>query len=102
MTLPFADWLPRQRWYGGRGRELHEVRPAQVTKLFDDVEHMLLDVSYADGGSDRYQVIVRWDHAPSEDFVGLARIGNDGDRTGYDALYDADATRGLLALIDND
>jgi maltokinase len=102
MTLPFADWLPHQRWYAGRDRELRDVRPALVTKLFDDVEHMLLDVSYTDGGSDRYQVVVRWDHPPAEDFVGIARIGHDGDREGYDALYDPDAARGLLALIDND
>jgi maltokinase len=97
--LPFADWLPRQRWYAGRNREITEVRPESVTAL-PGMEHMLLEVTYTDGGRDRYQVFVEWD-ADSER-LGRARIGEDGDRVGYDALYDENAARAILTLIADD
>jgi maltokinase len=99
MLLPFADWLPRQRWYAGRTRELREVRTEAVTALPDDMEHVLLDVRYADGGQDRYQVIVRWDAVPAGEYATAARIGAAEGRIGYDALYDEYADRRLLALV---
>jgi maltokinase len=98
-TLPFAEWLPHQRWYAGRNRTLAGVRPASVTRLHDDVDHVLLDVTYADGGSERYQVLVGWDRVPPAEFTHVATIGAHGDRTAYDALYDEDVTRRLLAMI---
>jgi maltokinase len=94
--LPFADWLPRQRWYAGRNREIRQVRPESVTAL-PGMDHMLLEVAYADGGRDRYQIFVQWDGGSER-----ARIGEDGDRAGYDALYDEDATRRILGLIADD
>jgi maltokinase len=94
--LPFADWLPRQRWYAGRNREIQQVRPAAVTPL-NGLDHMLLDVAYADGGNDRYQVFVRWD--TDDPHARYARIGEDGDRVAYDALHDEAAAREILALI---
>src|SRR6266508_4050598 len=99
MTLPFADWLPHQRWYAGRSRTLDRVEPAVVTRLDDDLDHVLLDVSYVDGAVERYQVFVGWDHGPSAEFVGVATIGSDGGRTGYDALYSETTARRLLAAI---
>jgi maltokinase len=97
--LPFAEWLPHQRWYAGRHRELVDATPVEETPLREDLDHVLLQVSYADGGSERYQVLVGWDQAPLEEFAGLATIGADGDRTGYDALYHEPAAQHLLALI---
>jgi maltokinase len=96
--LPFADWLPRQRWYAGRNREIREVHAESVTAL-PGMDHMLLTVDYADGGRDRYQVFVQWDGGS-----GRARIGDDegSARAGYDALYDEDAARRILALIADD
>jgi maltokinase len=102
MQLPFADWLPRQRWYAGRTRELLDVRPESVTPLPDGMEHVLVQARYADGGSDRYQVFVRWNAQMLAEYTAASRIGSDGDRTGYDALYDADAGRRILRLIAED
>ena len=100
MTLPFGDWLPRQRWYAGRTRHLAGAEPAAVTALSGDVDHVLLDVTYTDGTAERYQVLVRWGNAPSEESERVAAIGSDGTRTGYDAMYDPQAAAHLLALID--
>jgi maltokinase len=98
-TLPFAEWLTRQRWYAGRNRTLSGVRPVSRTALHHDLDHVLLDVSYADGGTERYQVLVGWDRVPPAEYAQVATIGAHEDRTAYDALYDEDAARRLLAMI---
>jgi len=106
--LPWTEWLPSQRWYAGRGRDLAEVRPGQVVPLRDDsgvdLDFVLLDVGYTDGTSERYQLLIRWGIAPIDEYSGIATIGTvgeeHGERTAYDALYDPDAARELLALVD--
>ena len=104
MNLPFEEWLPQQRWYAGRGRELRSAVPHAVVPLRDDLDHVLLDASYADGSTERYQLLVRWGTGPSGEFSDAATIGestgDDGVRIGYDALYDPTAAQHLLALID--
>jgi maltokinase len=99
MTLPFAEWLPQQRWYAGRARTLSSVKEASSTKLGDNLDLVLIDVEYADGAAERYQVVVAWDNNPIAEFSSVATIGVDDDRAGYDALYDQGAARYLLALV---
>jgi len=99
MTLPFAEWLPQQRWYAGRSRTSTEVKPDSVTPLGDNIDLALVDVSYTDGSSERYQIVVAWDSGPIVEYSAVATIGADDDRTGYDALYDPRAAQYLLSLI---
>ena len=100
MNLPFDEWLPQQRWYAGRSRELAAAVPAVSVSLRDDLNLVLVDASYTDGSSERYQVIVQWNVEPIEEFADAATIGTDGDRTAYDALYFPEAGQYLLSLID--
>jgi maltokinase len=99
MELPFAEWLPHQRWYAGRHRTISTVEPVAVTPLCDNLDHVVLAVTYADHGEERYQILVGWDHAPVDEFKAVATIGADGGRTGYDALFDEHAVGQLLTLI---
>ena len=101
MNLPFDEWIVQQRWYAGRNRELVSAQPAVVVALRDDLDLVLLDVSYSDGPSDRYQVIVRWDAGPIEEYADIATIGAEGDRTAYDALYNPADAKYLLSLVDS-
>ncbi|CAJ1510372.1 maltokinase N-terminal cap-like domain-containing protein [[Mycobacterium] burgundiense] len=98
MTLPFAEWLPRQRWYAGRNRRQTAVSAAAITALRADLELVLLDVSYADGSTERYQVVVLWSAEKRTDYPDIATIGAVRGRTAYDALYDAASVRHLLEL----
>ena len=111
MNLPFDEWIVQQRWYAGRNRELSSAEPAVVVSLREDLDLVLLDVTYTEGPSERYQVIVRWDTGaadgatssggPIVEFLKVATIGADEDRTAYDALYNPADAKYLLSLIDS-
>src|SRR5436309_1130971 len=105
MNLPFDEWIVQQRWYAGRNRELSSADPAVVVPLRSDqgvdLDLVLLDVTYAEGPAERYQVIVRWDTGPIEEYSTVATIGTDDDRTAYDALYNPADAKYLLSLVDS-
>ncbi|MBB3748670.1 maltokinase [Mycolicibacterium sp. BK634] len=101
VNLPWADWLPTQRWYAGRSRTLSSTETAEVFSLRPGLDLILLDVGYTDGSSERYQIVVQWDSAPLAEYDTVATIGSDEDHTAYDGLYDPSSAQFLLSLVDS-
>ncbi len=66
-----------------------------VDTLAGGLDIALIDVEYADGASERYQVVVCWNSAPGS----LGEIGTVAGRTAYDALWQPDSARLLLAAV---
>ncbi len=96
-----SGWLPHQRWFGGKGREISGVAVERETPLSGPpgLTHVLLRVEHATGDSDRYQLLLG--RLPSEVPQRLqhAVIGEaDGDVL-YDAAHDVEAAAALLTLI---
>jgi maltokinase len=106
LTDLFRDWMPHQRWFGGKGREWAGVREEGF--LLDQAHPVLsvhrVTVDYSDGASETYLVPLSWRDSPSEDlshaFVGA--VPGDGRETyAYDAMRDRDATPPWLVHLVN-
>lgn len=100
--LPWTHWLALQRWYAGRNRTMASAHLHRSVPLRDGLELALVDVAYADGLTERYQVVVQWDSQPLAEYGQVATIGTVDTHVAYDALYEADSARMLLSLIDSD
>ncbi len=86
-----AEWVPRQRWFAGKGRPITGVQ-AESTSVFDDVGgvrvlDMVLAVDHADGDTVRYQVPVTVRREGSG-APGSVVIGECADGFAYDGLVD--------------
>ena len=95
-----AGWLPRQRWFGGKGREISEVRVAERVVLQvgePHAEFVLITVSYAGNHAldERYQVLMgRRATLPPE--LEHIEIGPVTGGIAYDGLWDRDLSALLL------
>ena len=95
------DWLPGQRWYGGKGKAVERVRVAHEERLpgSTDVRHTLVEVSGADATTDLYQLLLGYADGAVDPRLEHAVVGTVGGAAVYDAVHDADALRGLLQLF---
>ncbi|MGY1642470.1 hypothetical protein ACI782_15290 [Geodermatophilus sp. SYSU D00703] len=106
LTDLLRDWMPHQRWFGGKGREWAEV--AEEGFLLDQADPVLsvhrVRVTYTDGAVETYLVPLSWREHPAEElssaFVG-AVPGKDRENYAYDALRDRDATTPWLIHLVN-
>jgi maltokinase len=96
-----ATWLGNQRWFAGKGQELHDLAVVADTELIagdPELRHLIVAASHGTA-VDYYQLLVGLRRRlPAR--LKHARIGPSGDgRQAYDALHDADLTKPLLAGI---
>jgi maltokinase len=92
-----AGWLPRQRWFSGKDREIDEVSVLIETELVvgdPALHHVVVAVRQGDK-VDRYQIPVGLRRElPGR--LEYAEIGRLGGMHVYDAVHDPDLTRVLL------
>jgi maltose alpha-D-glucosyltransferase / alpha-amylase len=102
----FAQVLPRQRWFGGRGRRINSVSILDVAAFAAGTASawlVLLDVAFAQGPSEPFFVplTVRSDGSESRDVFG--RVELDGVSAEVaDAFDDPDFCSELLVAFDAD
>jgi maltokinase len=99
MTDLVREWLPRQRWFGGKGREIADVTESSFVVLQDgdpQVRHAVIHVGYAEGAPEDYQLFLATTKAVVEQRLEYAVIGEDEGGVLYDATHDPAATALLL------
>jgi len=102
-----ATWLPRQRWFAGKGTPLAGLAITTQTVLRPgdpELSHLIVTVQQASGAggsqrSARYQVLVgvRRDLPASLQHAVIGELG--GGLTAYDALHDPELSGCLLDSI---
>jgi maltokinase len=104
LTGLFREWMPQQRWFGGKGREWAGV---EEESFFLDKSHPVLSihrvtVKYADGASETYLVPLSWRDHPVDE-LSSALVGaiqnEDRETYAYDAMRDRDATGSWLTHL---
>ncbi len=100
-----ARWLPSQRWFAGKGKEITGLTVAAETELTGGdpaLWHLIVAVTTSDGqqsATDHYQVLAGL-RAELPDRLQHVRIGELPDgRIAYDALHDYELARVLLRGI---
>ena len=93
------QWLPLQRWFSGKGRTITSVTPGStaVLRMADPrVELSVFGVTYDDGGSDDYQLLLGRTPGPVEGRLEHTVLGTVEGELLYDAVHDPVATTALL------
>jgi maltokinase len=95
------EWLPTQRWYGGKGTAVAAVRVEHEERLTggEDVRHTLLHVTDSDGHTELYQVLLGHRSGEVEERLKRAVVGEVDGRVLYDAVHDPEAVGDLLTLL---
>jgi maltokinase len=107
-----AGWLPRQRWYAGKGAGTPELARLGGLLLADDgrapggpadIDVLFLQVSTPDGGSVTYQVPITLRAQPlpeiADAVVGIVADPARGELHVYDGTHDPAYLRALLRLL---
>ncbi|MPZ73312.1 MAG: hypothetical protein GEU74_08795 [Nitriliruptorales bacterium] len=98
LATILRDWVPRQRWFAGKARDLADLRLVDAALVAgqhapDPVFEVITEVEYADGHIEHYQVPMVADTTGDDGYVG------DVDEIGlFDATYVPWAARVLAGL----
>ncbi|AXT85523.1 aminoglycoside phosphotransferase [Aeromicrobium sp. A1-2] len=101
VAAALPTWLPTQRWFGGKDRDITAVRPRAWTTLLDGdplLIHLMVEVEQGDR-SEPYQLLIGSRQSQLPDVASVASIGLEDGLTCYEASGDADLTACLLDFI---
>jgi maltokinase len=95
-----ADWLPRQRWFAGKDREISKIAVVSDTVLVrgDPGLHHVLVAVHQEGSVDRYQLLLGI-RSKIADRLNHALIYHRDGLHVYDAVHDPELTKVLLELM---
>jgi maltokinase len=94
------DWLPQQRWFGAKGREIHGIEIVADRELVHgdpSLRHLLVAVDLGEE-TETYQLLVGCREELPQRLEHVA-IGTDDGHVLYDAAHDNELTHVLLQLI---
>ena len=105
LTGLLSSWLPRQRWFGDKQRQIDDVQVVSADLWFDDsaaggalLEHVVVGVA-SGGRVERYQLLVGL-RTELPERLEHARIGDvEPGLTAYDAAHDSELTGEIRNLI---
>ena len=95
------DWIPEQRWFAGKGRQVLAVTPVHTAVLGGGDPQLVLavvDVDQGDRYRERYQLLLGLRRDIPE-HLGHAWVAARGDRVTYQAIHDPELTALLLTLM---
>jgi maltokinase len=100
LVIELPDWLPSQRWFGGKDRPITSVRHLSTTVLLDGdplLLHVIVEVEQHDR-REPYQLLIG-SRAQLPEHLGSSWIGMENGLPCYEASGDADLTAHLLDMI---
>jgi maltokinase len=91
------EWMPHQRWYGGKGREWASVAESGffLSRESPTLSVHRVQVTYTDGDRETYFIPVSWREHPTDElsYAFIGAIEFEGrELYGYDGLRDREAT----------
>ena len=101
LAAALPEWLPTQRWFGGKDRDITAVRARAWTTILDGdplLIHLIVEVEQGDR-REPYQLLVGSRQSQLPDVAATASIGLESGLTCYEASGDADLTSSLLDLM---
>jgi maltokinase len=109
LEAALVEFLPRQRWFAGKGRTLVEARveaSVQLRTPLPSLHLMVVEVAFADGGQERYALPIGYDRGPEARQLASAQpeaviLQTDPPRAGvyYDIVADGRLGSVFLDLI---
>lgn len=103
LAGPLREWLPKQRWFAGKGRALTDLAVVSMTELHPGCLHLLLRTRDSEASEQCYQLLL----GVSEDLppdlhhavIGRPGAGPLAGLTVYDALLDPESAGLLLERL---
>jgi maltokinase len=100
LVSSLTEWLPQQRWFGAKGREIHGIAIVTERRIVQgdpDCTHVVVDVDLG-GDLESYQLLVGW-RTELPERLSHAVIDSSDNGVRYDATYDSELTNVLLQLV---